>query len=70
MEGIDVYNYNCKVFNRWGEIVWESFDVTGAWNGTYDNQLVPAGVYVWVVNAKDRSSDKVHNFSGSITVIK
>ncbi len=70
MDGIDVYNYNCKVFNRWGEIVWESFDVTGTWNGTYGEKLVEDGTYVWIVNVKDRSTDKMHEFKGTVSVLR
>lgn len=32
--GVDPYNYNMKVFNRWGEVIFESNDLSVGWDGT------------------------------------
>ena len=42
---------NMKVFNQWGEKVYETSDVTGGWDGTYRGSQAPVGVYVYVVSA-------------------
>ena len=42
---------NMKVFNQWGEKVYETSDVTGGWDGTYKGSQAPVGVYVYVVSA-------------------
>ncbi len=33
------------VFNRWGEVVFRMSD--GSWDGTYQGQACPAGIYLW-----------------------
>lgn len=33
--GYDPFNYDVLVFNRWGEIVFESHDVNIGWDWTY-----------------------------------
>ncbi len=37
---------NVLVYNRWGEIVFESKDVNGSWDGCYKNVDCPEGVYL------------------------
>ena len=56
--GIDIYNYHLMMFNRWGEMVFESYDATYGWDGTYgDMGLVEDGVYVWRIEFKETMSE-------------
>lgn len=68
--GIDIYDYTLTVFNRWGEIMFVSHDVTVGWNGTYGGELVPSGVYVWHINTQEVTSDKKLEYHGHVTVLK
>jgi gliding motility-associated-like protein len=38
-----------RIFNRWGEMMFESFSPTEKWDGTYQGQPVNSGVYVYVI---------------------
>ena len=70
-QGIDPYDFHLQIFNRWGEIIWESFDLNGAWDGTYGpNEIVQNGVYIWTIRTKDLSSDKAFQFDGTVTVLR
>ncbi len=69
INGIDISDFHILMYNRWGEVVWESFDPTGEWNGTYNSSgKIEDGTYVWIVNAKDSYNDKKHEFKGSVTI--
>ena len=70
IDGIDIYDYHCMVFNRWGELVWESYDATGMWMGTYGSGMAQDGTYVWVVTAKENTSDKKVEFRGAVTIAR
>tara|TARA_B100001059_G_scaffold12002_2_gene9676 strand:+ start:24031 stop:26598 length:2568 start_codon:yes stop_codon:yes gene_type:complete len=35
------------VMNRWGEVIFYSNDVNVGWDGTYEKQICPVGVYSW-----------------------
>ena len=48
----DVESYNLQIFNRWGQLIFESNDVNEGWNGMYNDQLSPQEVYVWKVKGK------------------
>ncbi|MFT4600898.1 MAG: gliding motility-associated-like protein [Arenicella sp.] len=69
--GYDPYDYHMTVFNRYGEIVWESYNADNGWNGHYGNGgLVDDGTYVWSVDFKETMSDKRHRHNGHVTVLK
>jgi len=71
INGIDINDFHIIMFNRWGEIVWESYDSTGEWDGTYSSMgKVEDGTYVWVVTAKDSYNDKKYEFRGSVTIAR
>lgn len=68
IEGIDPSDFNLIILNRWGEIIWESNDVDGTWDGTYHGQIVPQGTYIWAIRTKDMLTDKKYEFNGSINI--
>lgn len=70
VEGIDIYNFDLFIFNRWGEMIWESHDPKAKWDGTYNGQIVPNGTYVWKASAKDGLNDGKHEFNGYINVLR
>jgi gliding motility-associated-like protein len=70
IDGIDIYDFHLTVFNRWGEIVWESYNPEGMWDGTYGSTESKTGTYVWVIEAKDKFSDKKLEWRGHVTVLK
>ena len=68
--GFDPFNYNLTIYNRWGEIVFESNNTEVGWDGTYDNKIVKDGTYVWVVRFKETMSDKIHERKGHVNVLR
>ncbi|MFK7908014.1 MAG: gliding motility-associated C-terminal domain-containing protein, partial [Chitinophagales bacterium] len=58
-----------QIYNRWGEMVFESNDRNAYWDGTYKDEIVPVGVYVyWMI--VDFSNGDSRLFTGNVTVIK
>jgi gliding motility-associated-like protein len=46
-----VDEFRMRIFNRWGELIFESTDIRQGWDGYYRGQLSPQDVYVvqtWV----------------------
>jgi gliding motility-associated-like protein len=71
INGIDIYDYHCIIYNRWGETVYESYNPESAWDGSYGNVGdVQEGTYVWTVYANDSYNDKKYEFSGTVNVLK
>lgn len=44
-----VDEYHLMIFNRWGELVFESFDQETGWDGYYNGQPAKQDVYIWKV---------------------
>lgn len=69
--GLDIYDYHLVIFNRWGEMVFESFNVAYGWDGTYGNRdIVQDGTYVWQIEFGETMSDKKHTINGHVSIIK
>jgi len=59
-----------KVFNRWGNIVFETNDATpqNGWNGKYSGVLQPAGAYSWIAEGVDATGVVIRR-SGTVLLI-
>lgn len=58
------------LFNRWGEKVLESADPNFKWDGTYQGEIVPPGVYVYVMKAVFINGYSRNDYKGSITILR
>ena len=45
--------YKMRIYNRWGEKLFETENNEVGWNGEYLNKEVPSGVYVYVIDYTD-----------------
>ena len=68
--GVDLFNYKMTIYNRWGEIIWESLDPKSGWDGTYNNILCPDGSYTWVLEFKVIDTDEKKEYHGNLTIIR
>lgn len=69
--GFDPYDFHLVIYNRWGEIIFESYNAAKGWNGTYGNEtIVQDGVYTWVIKFGDVNSDKKYEYIGYVTLLK
>jgi gliding motility-associated-like protein len=44
-----VATYHLMIFNRWGELIYESFDQETGWDGLYKGDTAKQDVYIWKV---------------------
>jgi len=42
-----VIQYRFWIYNRWGELIFETNDLTKGWNGMYKGQPQSIGTFVW-----------------------
>jgi gliding motility-associated-like protein len=72
--GFDPYDYTLLIFNRWGEIVFESHDANVGWNGTYGSNgeilMVQDGTYTWKIEFKTLATDERKMVVGHVNVIR
>ena len=61
----------CKIFNRWGNLIYEWDGITGGWNGTnmHNGEKVSDGVYYYIADIEDLGGT-VHREHGFIQVLQ
>lgn len=70
MEGVDIYDWELTLYNRWGQIIWESRDIEVPWDGTYNGLRVPDGTYPWTIRTRNVLNDEKVEFRGHVNVIR
>jgi len=68
--GFDPFDWNMKIYNRWGQVVFESSDPQEGWDGTYNGRMVQDGTYLWTVEFKTIASDERRTDTGHLTITK
>jgi len=48
-EGVGVKDYEMRIFNRWGEMIYHSVGKRDTWDGRVNGIMSPNGVYVWKI---------------------
>lgn len=54
-----------QIFNRWGEMIFETKDLEPGWNGTYKGNLCPEDNYIYISTYEGNSGQAMHS-KGSI----
>ncbi len=70
--GFDPFNFEMKIYNRWGELIFESHDSTKGWDGSYGSkgERAQCGVYSWVINFKPKNNDEKIAVNGFVNVLE
>lgn len=67
--GVD--EWNMKIYDRWGELIFESNDIDYGWDGTYNGEIMQNGTYLYIIDMKSCepvNSEKV--IKGHINLIR
>lgn len=68
--GQGLTNYTIEIYNRWGQMVFKSYDMNVKWDGNFRNKKAPAGTYVYKVNSIDFGSEIKLIKSGSVSLVR
>jgi gliding motility-associated-like protein len=68
--GFSEDGYTLLIFNRWGELLFESHDLSVGWDGTYNGELVQDGTYTWKITAKNKKNDDKEQYVGHVNVLR
>lgn len=58
-----------KVYNNWGQLIYESDDAAEGWNGMYQGENAPLGVYTWTF-VVEMPNGQIIKKSGDVTLIR
>lgn len=73
-------NASIKIYNRWGELVYQSDNYQNDWNGKHykNHKDVPEGVYFWIVSPNstkypyqnDGKDKQKYTLNGNVTIVR
>lgn len=66
----DAEDFTLYIFNRWGELIWESHNPDYPWDGRYKGVDVQQDVYVWRLIATDPYTREKHELIGHVSVLR
>jgi gliding motility-associated-like protein len=67
--GAGIKKYNMKIYDRWGEKLFETEDLYTGWDGTYMGQKAPSAVYAVIFDLEGYHFEVVRRI-GSITLVR
>lgn len=70
IDGIIPSTFTVEIFNRWGELIYESGDPFFGWDASYEGLPVPFGTYVWKIRALEAFSNEEKEWIGHVNVIR
>jgi gliding motility-associated-like protein len=69
VRGTDVPMMNMKIFNRWGNLVFESGESQIGWDGSYQGKECPEGVYFYFLEFSGQDGHS-HQKKGNVTLVR
>ena len=60
---------NFRIYNRWGQLLYQTSNKNAGWNGTYNGKQQVSETYVWVVEAIDQDGKTIQK-TGKTTLIR
>jgi len=64
-----VLQYRMQIFNRWGELLFETEDKNCGWDGYYKGRVCPQDVYIYKIDFKYMNGEEESKF-GDVTLIR
>jgi gliding motility-associated-like protein len=69
VHGFGIGRMTWRIYNRWGQVVYESNNRKGGWDGTFKGQLQPMDVYAYTLDVEFVDGTKTRK-TGDITLIR
>lgn len=69
-EGLMIEDYSFVIYNRWGEIIFESKDFSIGWDGTYHGAIAKEGVYTWTIRLVGGPQQKRFKYQGHVNLLR
>jgi gliding motility-associated-like protein len=69
-KGDEITEFRMMIFDRWGELIFTTDDMTRGWDGTANgaSRIAENGVYVYKITVRD-FEHRYHDFTGHVTLL-
>ncbi|MEZ4921384.1 MAG: PKD domain-containing protein [Saprospiraceae bacterium] len=71
-EGVDLISYQFQVYDRWGNKLFETRDISTGWTGPFRAEDMQPGVFVWILEAEVQfcGRNKTIRMEGDVTLVR
>ncbi|MDP1727528.1 MAG: PKD domain-containing protein [Bacteroidota bacterium] len=69
LRGVFIKSYQLRIWDRWGTLLFETTDINEAWDGTYQGQPMPSGVFVFEAFGYGKKG-KYKSVKGNVTILR
>jgi len=69
IKGTFIIDYKIMIYDRWGQLLFESDDIEKSWDGKFNNSLCPVGDYYYQVQVKGTSGNRDF-INGTVSIIR
>ncbi len=66
--GFELYYF--RIYNRWGQLVWQTNDITEGWDGLFHDMPCGIGVYAWVISGSNTYTHSSVFMKGNVTLVR
>lgn len=68
---LEVYEWELRIYNRWGQMVYESLDPNFGWDGSYLGKLIQEGTYAYTIRyVSCEKPDSWQILTGHVNLLK
>ncbi|MDL2242077.1 gliding motility-associated C-terminal domain-containing protein, partial [Bacteroidales bacterium OttesenSCG-928-L03] len=64
-----ITDFRCRIYNRWGNLLYDWSDPTQGWDGRVNGRLVATGAYHYVIEYKDARGNKKSK-TGTVNILR
>jgi gliding motility-associated-like protein len=64
--------FEMYIYNRWGDLIFESHDPQIGWDGSYGRNSINCeiGTYTWVIKLEALSTQEIEEFTGHVNLVR
>jgi gliding motility-associated-like protein len=70
VSGDDPDSYLLRIFNRWGELIFQSQNKNEKWDGTFKGEDCKTDTYVWILRTKYKDGDRHFDYRGHVNLLR
>jgi gliding motility-associated-like protein len=70
LNGFDPLSYEFLVFNRWGELIFQTAQTNSGWDGNHKSLESKADIYVWKIKVKSNFDSTIHEYIGHVNLLR
>jgi len=68
--GVNTKHYLFQIFNRWGELIFETQNILQGWDGTYKGKMETDGIYTWKIQLQLSETIQRKTYIGHVNLLR